>query len=200
MQGRRRPPADVAPEATRTTRADDDSPLTPSADERELFRAAVRDARPLRAPAPPPTRRPAPRARFARADRTAVLEESLQHSPADLLVENGDELLFRRVRVPERVLKRLRRGEYAVAAEIDLHGLSSTEARAAVTAFLADARLHGQRCVRIIHGKGLRSGPRGPVLKHAVNLWLRRIDAVLAFASARTMDGGTGAVYVLLER
>jgi len=56
-------------------------------------------------------------------------------------------------------------------------------------------RLH---CVRVVHGKGLRSGPRGPVLKHAVNVWLRKVDAVVAFASAPRQDGGTGAVYVLL--
>jgi DNA-nicking Smr family endonuclease len=172
----------------------------PTPEERELFRAATQGTRPLTAQPVPEARRPAPRARFARADAAQVLSESLTLSPHDLLIETGDELLFRRAAVAEHLLKRLRRGEFSVRDEIDLHGLTSTEARAALREFLAEAKRHGHRCVRIIHGKGLRSGPRGPVLKHAVNTWLRKIDAVLAFASARQMDGGTGAVYVLLDR
>ena len=83
-------------------------------------------------------------------------------------------------------------------AEIDLHGLGRHAAHEALREFLADAFARGQRCVRVIHGKGRGSGPRGPVLKHVVNHWLRRMDAVAAFASARPVDGGTGAVYVLL--
>jgi DNA-nicking Smr family endonuclease len=106
--------------------------------------------------------------------------------------------LFRRSQVPARVLERLRRGEFALEDEIDLHGLTAVLAREALRGFLAEALFRQLRCVRVVHGKGLRSGPRGPVLKHAVNLWLRRIDRVLAFASAPRQNGGTGAVYVLL--
>jgi len=97
-------------------------------------------------------------------------------------------------------MTRLRRGEFAVGDEIDLHGLGADAARDALREFLAEALRRRLGCVRVIHGKGLRSGPGGPVLKHAVNVWLRKVDAVLAFTSAPRRDGGTGAVYVLLAR
>ena len=163
------------------------------------FRDAIGDVRPLPArpvapgPAPPP-----PRARFRRADDRQVLAESLEPGPGEWLVETGDELLFRRANVPASVLAGLRRGAYAVEDEIDLHGLTSAAARDALRDFLGEALARRLHCVRVVHGKGLRSGPRGPVLKHAVNVWLRRVDRVLAFASAPRRDGGTGAVYVLL--
>jgi DNA-nicking Smr family endonuclease len=181
-----------------------------SGDELELFRRAMRDVRPLkgseRVTAPRP--RPAPRARFARAERAAVLRESLESAapaaatPAgvDLYeVQPGDELLFHRSGVSESILRRLRRGLYRIDYEVDLHGLTVSEASARLTAVLREARQHGLRCIRIIHGKGLRSGSRGPVLKNAVNAQLRRTDAVLAFASARPRAGGTGATLVLLR-
>lgn len=159
----------------------------------------MRDVRPLGQVkrAPERARRPA-RAASRRADEAKALAESLAFDAHDLDVESGDELGFRREGVPQSVLRRLRRGEYAVRDEIDLHGMTQDEARRALGAFLADAVLHRRRCVRIIHGKGLGSGHRGPVLKSAVNRWLRRHDAVKAFCSARRNDGGTGALYVLL--
>ena len=165
------------------------------------FRDAVGDVKPLpaRDVAPRAPRAP-PRAAFRRADERAVLEESLALAPGEWLVDSGDELLFRRATVPAQTLTRLRRGEYAVEDELDLHGLSALAARAAVREFLGEALARRLACVRIVHGKGLRSGPRGPVLKHAVNVWLRKVDAVLAFASAPRRGGGTGAVYVLLAR
>ena len=166
-----------------------------------LFRAAVGDVRPLPArPAGPQRPRPAARARFRRADEERVLAESLAPAAGEPFLETGDELLFQRAQPPGRTLERLRRGEFRVEDEIDLHGMNALEARTAVRDFLADALRRGLRCVRIVHGKGLRSGARGPVLKHAVNTWLRRFEAVIAFASARRVDGGTGAVYVLLAR
>ncbi len=160
----------------------------------------MRDVRPLGQAkrAPERARRPA-RAASRRADEAQALAESLAFDAHDLDVESGDELGFRRDGVPESVLRRLRRGEYAVRDEIDLHGMTQDEARRALGAFLADSVLHRRRCVRIIHGKGLGSGHRGPVLKSAVNRWLRRHDAVKAFCSARRNDGGTGALYVLLQ-
>jgi DNA-nicking Smr family endonuclease len=171
-------------------------------EERELFRAAVRDVRPLRqakaSPAPARERR-RPRANSRRADEARALAESLALDAADLDVESGDELVFRRDDVAVPVLRRLRRGEYAVRDEIDLHGMTQDEARQALAGFLAEAALHGRRCVRVIHGKGRGSGQRGPVLKSAVNRWLRRHAAVRAFCSARRNDGGTGALYVLLD-
>jgi DNA-nicking Smr family endonuclease len=171
-------------------------------DEGELFRRAMRDVQPIkRAPRVPAARRaPRPRARFARAERDAVLQESLGDGLDLHDVQPGDELLFRRAGVPESVLRGLRRGLYRIESEIDLHGLSVAQASAHLNGFLREARARDMRCVRVIHGKGLRSGSRGPVLKNAVNALLRRSDAVLAFASARPVGGGTGATLVLLAR
>ena len=170
------------------------------ADEAEVFRQAMRDVRPLRPtalrPRPPATR---PRARFARADRAAVLRESLESAPSDPAVEGGEALAFHRPSVQAAVLRRLRRGEFRVEREIDLHGLTVVDAKAVLRKFLVNALEQQVRCVRVIHGKGLRSGTRGPVLKSTVSAILRRTGAVLAFVSARPVDGGTGAVYVLLS-
>jgi DNA-nicking Smr family endonuclease len=169
-------------------------------DEAQLFRDAVRGVRPLKSPAPalPAPRAARPQARFTRADRAAVLRESLESAAADPALAGGEELVFRRPHVQHGVLRRLRRGEFRVQREIDLHGLNVAQAKAALRAFLVEALESQVRCVRIVHGKGLRSGPRGPVLKSAVNGVLRRTGAVLAYVSARQVDGGTGAVYVLL--
>lgn len=169
-------------------------------DDARAFREAVRGVKPLRhAPRITHRVRPAPRARFRRADQAAVLEESLALSAAELDVEFGDELSFRRPGVQDTVMRKLRRGHYRVEAELDLHGLVLDQARDAMRAFLARAVARHMRCVRIVHGKGLGSGPRGPVLKKAVNLILRKTAPVLAFCSARQIDGGTGAIYVLIS-
>lgn len=169
-------------------------------DERELFRAAVRDVRPLRQTRPAPARvRKPPKAASRRADEARVLADSLALDADDLGVETGEELGWRREGVPESVLRRLRRGQYARRDELDLHGMTQAEARLAVLGFVSESVDRDLRCVRIIHGKGRGSGQRGPVLKSAVNRWLRRNDAVSAFCSARRADGGTGALYVLLH-
>jgi DNA-nicking Smr family endonuclease len=188
--------------------------VSPTPDEEEsdlrLFRDAVRDVKPLApgssdragsdADEPPGARRraPEPRARFSRADRHAVLEESLRGAAGDPELAGGDELVYHRAGVQISVLKKLRRGQYRVQAEIDLHGLTVVEAKQVLRDFLASALERRLRCVRIIHGKGLRSGHRGPVLKGVVSSVLRRIGPVVAYVSARQVDGGTGAVYVLL--
>jgi DNA-nicking Smr family endonuclease len=169
-------------------------------DDAQLFRAAVRGVKPLGVPAVVPQAPKArPRARFTRADRMAVLRESLEAPAADAEVGSGEELAFHRPEIQIAVMRRLRRGEYRVQREIDLHGFTVAEAKQALREFLADALEQQLRCVRIIHGKGLRSGNRGPVLKSAVSAVLKRTGAVLAFVSARQVDGGTGAVYVLLS-
>ncbi|HEY5101142.1 MAG TPA: Smr/MutS family protein [Steroidobacteraceae bacterium] len=172
-----------------------------SDEDAELFRAAVRDVKPL-APGPrvPAVKKVPGRARFTRADRQAVLQESLEGPIGDDAVSGGDELVFRRAGVQPLVVRNLRRGLYRVEAEFDLHGLNVTQAKTALTAFLNEALARDYRCVRIVHGKGLRSGTRGPVLKNVVSNVLRRIVTVVAFVSARPMDGGTGALYVLLSR
>jgi len=170
-------------------------------DEARLFRDAVRGVRPLapRSPAPRPPRA-RPRARFTRADQAAVLKESLQGADADPELAGGEQLNFRRPHVHPNTLRRLRRGEFRVQREIDLHGMTVAEAKAALREFLVRSLERGVRCVRIVHGKGLRSGNRGPVLKSTVSALLRRTEAVLAYVSARPVDGGSGALYVLLAQ
>ncbi|HYW03172.1 MAG TPA: Smr/MutS family protein [Gammaproteobacteria bacterium] len=165
-----------------------------------LFRSAVRGVRALHGGrverrAPPPT----PRADFRRRDERAVVRELGECEPTGADVETGEELSYGRPGLRPGVLRRLRRGQYPLQAELDLHGLTVPEAHDALADFLRECAAEGTRCVRVIHGKGLRSAHRGPVLKGKVNLWLRRRDEVLAFVSARPADGGTGAVYVLLR-
>jgi len=102
--------------------------------------------------------------------------------------------------VGRRTMRKLARGKYAVQAEIDLHGMTVAEAKPRLADFIDYSVKQGLTCVRIVHGKGLGSGHRGPVLKSAVSRWLRKWESVLAFVSARQVDGGTGAVYVLLQQ
>lgn len=178
---------------------------TGTAEEAELFRQAVRDVKPLGQTTPQAHRpggqppRPRPAARFSRADRLAVLEESLRDDTIDPAIASGEELVFHREGIQPGVLRRLRRGDYRVQGEIDLHGLTVAEAKQALRDFLGLALMRRWRCVRIVHGKGLRSGHRGPVLKGMVGTMLRKLGPVLAYVSARQVDGGTGAVYVLLS-
>ena len=174
----------------------------PATDEAATFGALIGPVRPVKAKRRVPLRKPPPppRARFARADEQAVLEESLATGPAEVGLESGEELSFRRPHVPLKVLKDLRRGRYSIQDELDLHGLTANEARLMLREFMHDVLLHGHRCVRIVHGKGLRSGPGGPVLKVKLNKWLPKWDQVLAFTTAPARDGGTGALYVLLAR
>jgi DNA-nicking Smr family endonuclease len=171
------------------------------ADDINLFREAVRDVRARPAVRMVSNKRkPAAVARFTKADQQEVLRESLLPVADPATLETGDELSFRRHAIAPHVLRKLRSGGFAVAAEVDLHGLNAMEARAALREFVANALVREFTCIRVVHGKGRRSGPRGPVLKNVVNLWLRQCDAVLAFGSARANDGGHGAVYVLLKK
>lgn len=170
-------------------------------DELALFREAMRDVRPLQAPERiEHRRRPKPVPRFRLADESNALLESLREDPFRSELETGEELLYLRAGENPRLLRRLRRGEFPIAAELDLHGLTEQRAGIAIREFLAEAQRERWQCVRIIHGKGLRSGPDGPVLKPKTASVLRRRDDVLAFANARPVDGGTGAVLVLLRR
>jgi DNA-nicking Smr family endonuclease len=172
-----------------------------NSDEAALFREAVAGARPVQAKRLHLRRAP-PRAeaRFRRRDEATVLRDSLTTGPEDLDLESGEELIYRQPSVRASVLRDLRRGRFPVKAEIDLHGMTSEQARRELTAFIAECVDDGIQCARVVHGKGLRSGHRGPVLKARVNRWLRRWNHVLAFCSAPARDGGTGAIYVLLRR
>jgi DNA-nicking Smr family endonuclease len=187
-----------------------------AAAEASVFRAAVRDVTPLvQTPPAAGLAKPQPRARRRKPASPAIEDAArpmsraaplqAHGSAADTLpaageaIAGGDALSFQRAGVRIQVMRRLRRGLYPVEDELDLHGLSQAEARYRLTEFIEISRDAGRRCVRIIHGKGYRSGARGPVLKTAVNLWLRHHLDVMAFASARAIDGGTGALYVLLR-
>ncbi len=171
-----------------------------NSDEDALFREAVKGTRPLEhRPKHSDRPKPAPRARFTREADEAVLEESLRGLPDASDFETGESLQFRRPHVSERTLRRLRRGRYSVQVSIDLHGLTAEQAVNELKQALTESIQAGHSCVRVVHGKGLRSGPRGPVLKARVASILRRHRAVLAFCSAPERDGGTGAAYVLLR-
>ena len=169
-------------------------------EERQLFREAMREVQPVvtdrRAPEGP---RPAPRPRQREADeaeaRAALASGALDDPEADV----AEEIFHARSGVQRRVLRRLRRGQYSMQAELDLHGMTRAQAGQALRDFLAECRYLGISGVRIIHGKGRRSANEGPILKPAVAAWLRRREDVLAFCSARPVDGGGGALYVLLR-
>ncbi|HEY8538324.1 MAG TPA: Smr/MutS family protein [Steroidobacteraceae bacterium] len=166
----------------------------------DLFRRAMRDVKRLNVPERVvDTPKPPPEARFRRADEEAVLQESLMVPEHAALLGTGEEVGFRRPHVSETVLLKLRRGQYALDAEIDLHGLTAAQAKHALREFIVESVARRWRCVRVVHGKGRRSGPRGPVLKPTVVHWLQRSNDVLAFGSARAVDGGSGALYVLLR-
>jgi DNA-nicking Smr family endonuclease len=170
------------------------------ADDLEVFRKAMADVSPLahQNRAPPHMRRPAALALQRERDEQAVLSELLlpHDDPAEL--ETGEELLYLRPGYQARLLRRLRRGQYSVAATVDLHHMDKVTARQVLLDFLEHSLGRGHGCVRIIHGKGLRSRSE-PILKILTRRLLTRHPSVIAFASCRPVDGGTGAVNVLLK-
>jgi DNA-nicking Smr family endonuclease len=133
-------------------------------------------------------------------DERAALAESIERpvTPEEAL-ETGEELAYLRHGLSRLVLRRLRRGHWVVQAELDLHGMNRHEAAAGVADFLLSAAQRGQRCVRIIHGKGRGSKNREPVLKAKLRNWLMPRDEVLAFCQAPAHEGGGGALLVLLK-
>lgn len=172
-----------------------------SDDDRELFRGEAGKVRKLKSGRveargkPPP-----PQPQQTRRDEARVLEELARGT--DTLhddLETGEELVWLRPGLQRRLLTRLRRGHYSVGDELDLHQMNSDAAGASIRWFLDQANARGISCVKIIHGKGLRSGPGGPKLKKVTARILSRHPRVLAFAGARPNDGGSGAVYVLLR-
>ncbi|HOX72801.1 Smr/MutS family protein [Dokdonella sp.] len=169
-------------------------------DDRELFRAAIGKVREFSGAADPlPTgSKPEPRPHQFECDEAAVMDELLVGDFDPGTIEVGDEIHYLKPGQRDSVLKRLRRGQYSIRAEIDLHQMSVSVARTAVSTFLDEAIRHREFCVRIVHGKGLRSAARGPVVKRMTEQLLRRRNDVLAFASALPAQGGTGAVLVLL--
>lgn len=174
----------------------------PSPDDQQLFRASLSDVIPITPHGrivPCPTRPPPiPLSRIR--DEREVIYESL-HDPIrwDEATENGDELSFVRPGLSRQLLRRLRRGEWVSQAELDLHGLTRIDAKLELVNFLFECKRRGIRCIRIIHGKGLGSRNREPVLKIHVRHWLMQREEILAFVQARPVDGGSGAVMVLLK-
>ncbi len=169
--------------------------------ERHLFRLSVGAITPLEDPGKvllqPPPPEPIPRQR--ELDEQAALEEALSDEmDVERLLETDEGLSFRRRHIGQDVVRRLRRGQWAIQSQIDLHGLRRDEARESLQAFLRLSRRLGHRCVRVIHGKGLGSPGKAPVLKSRVRAWLIQSRAVLAFVQARASQGGHGAVIVLL--
>ena len=182
----------------RVSKTDAPTPAT-DPDDAALFREAVGTVRRLRSDAverrvPPPA--PIPRQTLA-DDRDAV-RESLYGPLGD--AEWSEPLQYASAGTSPELLRRLGRGEFSVGDELDLHHMNVTGAKAAIARFLAESRKTGRLCVRIVHGKGLRSGAEGPVLKRLTDQVLRQRGDVLAFRSAPQRDGGTGAVLVLLRK
>lgn len=173
-----------------------------SREDSELFRNSVGPIKPLRKTdrVRSTGSRPEARPLKTREAEAEVLQEMASGNIDPAEVETGEELSYRRPGIQMQLFKRLRRGQYIVEAELDLHGLTSALARRELTEFLQACRHHNRRCVRIIHGKGRGSREGKPILKNHVNRWLRLRDEVLAFCSARQVDGGTGAIYVLLRQ
>lgn len=170
--------------------------------ERDLFQRAAGKVQPLprhgRVHHPPEPVAPIPAQR--QLDDQRVLKEALSDEfDASTLLEVDEAMSFRRPGIGIDVARKLRRGHWSIQSEIDLHGLRSDDAREALAAFLREAGRQGLRCVRVVHGKGLGSPGKTPVLKGKVHSWLVQKNEVLAFVQARADEGGAGAVVVLLK-
>jgi DNA-nicking Smr family endonuclease len=169
--------------------------------ERDIFARSVGPVQALkRPPEAPPARPKAPAlARQREQDEAAVLQEAVSDDfDVESLLETDEGLSYRRFDIPPEVVKKLRRGVWAIQAHMDLHGLRREEAREALGRFLRESQQQGLRCVRVVHGKGHGSPGREPVLKAKVKSWLAQKDVVLAYTHARACDGGHGALVVLL--
>jgi DNA-nicking Smr family endonuclease len=175
-------------------------PLTDA--DRSLFQEAVRDAKPLPHHGKALPKKEAPPAFPVQTllDEKETLRDSLTAEwTTDDWLDTDDEPNFLRPGLARQVLRKLRSGTWVIQGELDLHGLDRHEAREALAGFLAGCIKRGIRCVRVIHGKGLGSKNREPVLKLKVKHWLTQRDEVLAYCQARPVDGGSGALLVLLK-
>jgi len=169
--------------------------------ERRLFADTVGPVQPLkdRRLAELPRPRPAPLPLQRTLDEQSVLREALSDEmDVESLLETDEALSFRRPGVGPEVPRRLRRGEWTIQAQIDLHGLRRDEARERLSEFIREASRQGLRCVRVVHGKGHGSPGKSPVLKGKVRAWLVQKNEVMAFTQARASEGGAGALVVLL--
>lgn len=143
---------------------------------------------------------PLPRPVQRQLDEKAVMREALSDEfDAETLLHTDEHLSFRRPGVGPEVVRKLRKGDWSIQAQIDLHGQRTDEARESLGQFIREAWRHGLRCVRVVHGKGLGSPGKTPVLKGKVHSWLVQKSEVMAFVQARPADGGAGALVVLLR-
>jgi DNA-nicking Smr family endonuclease len=144
---------------------------------------------------------PAPIAMQQQLDEQRVMKEALSDDfDVETLLDTDDALSFRRPSMGPDVLRKLRRGGWSIQGQLDLHGLRREAARDALAQFVKDAHKTGWRCVRVVHGKGLGSPGKTPVLKGKVQSWLIQKQEVLAFVQARPAEGGAGALVVLLAQ
>lgn len=170
-------------------------------DDNDLFLQAMQDVTPLHCDkTAPQSKKPLPVLQQNNPNVQKTYAEMLSDFYDPTEMETGEELLFARNGVQRRVIQNLRRGHYSINGELDLHGMTVPIAREALIKFLHRYRRSEQQCVRIVHGKGNGSWQKQPILKIKINQWLQQRDEVLAFCSAPSKDGGTGAVYVLLKR
>lgn len=175
--------------------------------EKELFSRAVGPVktlpakhRPGQRAAPQPMQTP-PIAVQHQRDELAVMREAISDEfDVETLLDTDEALSYRRAGMGPDVIRKLRRGGWAIQAQLDLHGLRREDAREALVAFIRDATKMGWRCVRVVHGKGLGSPGKTPVLKGRVQSWLIQKTEVLAFVQARPAQGGGGALVVLLDQ
>ena len=175
--------------------------------EKEFFSRAVGPIRPLPAKHRPGHRvhllvaQPAPIAVQHQLDEQAVMREALSDEfDAETLLDTDEALSFRRPGMGPDVIRKLRRGGWSIQGQLDLHGLRREDAREALSLFIKDALKVGWRCVRVVHGKGLGSPGKTPILKGKVQGWLVQKQEVLAFVQARPAQGGAGALVVLLAQ
>ncbi|ARV20531.1 MULTISPECIES: Smr/MutS family protein [Comamonadaceae] len=167
-----------------------------------LFQAAIGKVKPLeppqRAKLTPEPPKPIPKQQML--DDAAALQEALSDEvDVTTLLDTDEHLSFRRPGVGTDVTQKLRKGKWSIQKQIDLHGYRSDEAREALSAFIRDAHRNGIRCVRVVHGKGLGSPGKAPVLKEKVHKWLVQKSEVVAFVQAQPAQGGAGALVVLLQ-
>ena len=172
-----------------------------AASDRDLFIRAAGAVQPL------PDKRQAlhkkehsmPLAMQYQKDEKAVLKEAISDEfDVSTLLDTDEHLSFRRPGIGVDVTRKLRRGDWSIQRQLDLHGLRRDDAREALAQFIREAHKHGIRCVRVVHGKGLGSPGKVPVLKSRVHSWLVQKNEVLAFVQAKPADGGAGALVVLL--
>jgi DNA-nicking Smr family endonuclease len=194
-EARRPPPPPPAP-----------PPPPPPPSEEELFRREMAGVQRIAGGAetvPPPREVVVPPPRDDEAEAMAELADLVEGRGVFDFTESDEYIEGIAEGLNRRLLKRLRQGQFAVQAHLDLHGKTRVEARQEVERFLVASRQQGRRCVLIVHGRGLNSKDQIPVLKEGLKVWLahgRIARSVLAFCTARPSDGGAGAAYVLLRR